>query len=69
MLDQARVRSARVEAQNTARRLALEEVRDRIMSLQADASEIAEFQRAPFKGGYSTAKNAAQRLINQMLAE
>lgn len=51
------------------RQQALEEARDRLMSLQADASGIAESGRAGFRSGAAAIRNQARDLLTAMLAE
>jgi hypothetical protein len=52
-----------------ARRAALEEVRDRMMSLEADASEVNADKRTVFHAGFAAHRTAAQALITGMLSE
>lgn len=45
----------------------LEEVRDRIMSLEPDTSATAEQHKVGFRAGHSQARYAARDLITEML--
>lgn len=47
---------------------ALREARDRIASLTPDADDIRPELRFAFRNGHAAARNAAQTVINRMLA-